>query len=269
MRPCPHPPCPPPLPLPPHCWRGHGDSLTLLQIGLVLLNAGAAGAAGAAAAAGCTASTRSQSHKVTAGEGADSLTGLVWYGLPCTKLGANLSLSLPSSCFACPASLQPPFCCSALPSRPIRDIQDSPGLTRTHPPSPRRLGPPGCCLPSPRPFLNYTLHCARHLVGSCRQNITQPNPTQPTRTRTLLLPTSPSRPAAVHALRGTRDTLTCLLRLLRLRPPLSKFFFLLLSPPSPLSIFKLVSVSAASSLAASSTRPPTHCHTHSQPQNRR
>lgn len=126
MRPCPHPPCPRPLPLPPHCWRGHGDSLTLLQIGLVhfvrLLAAGAAGAG--AAAAGGTA----QSHKVTAGEGADSLTGLVWYGLPCTKLGANLSLSLRSSCFACPATLQPPFCCSALPSRPIRDIQDSPGL---------------------------------------------------------------------------------------------------------------------------------------------
>lgn len=144
-------------------------------------------------AAGCW--PYSVQHEVTESpraKEADSLTGPAWYGLPCTKLGANLSHS---SYFACSATLQPPICCSAL-------LCSVPTLSYPVPSYPHvhtglvvasvvwaRLP---VCLPSPRPFLNYTLHCARHLVGSCRQNTTQPNPTHlstQARTRTLLLPT--------------------------------------------------------------------------------
>lgn len=128
MRPCPHPPCPPPLPLPPHCWRGHGDSLTLLQIGLAhLVRLLAAGAAGAAECWCCRCwcccrlySTRSQSHKVTAGEGADSLTGLGLVWPPMHKTGRQ-SLSLSSLFLFCMSrDLAAPFLllCSALPSYP-------------------------------------------------------------------------------------------------------------------------------------------------------
>lgn len=191
-------------------------------------------------ATGCWLLPRAVSvqHKVTKSPRAkepNSLTGLVWYGLPCTKLGANLSHS---SHFACPATLQPPFaallCRIHSPSYPYIQASSSPRLASLV--ARARLA---VCLPSPRPFLNYTFHCARHLVGSCRQNTTQPNQTQLRRahTHTLIanLPTLiPSR-LAVHThtqtLRGeTRDTLTCLPRLLR---PLSLDFFSTSFPRPP------------------------------------
>lgn len=165
------------------------------------------------------------------------------------------SLPLFLSHFARPATLQPPFCCSALlllcPARTY--IQDFSSWS--------------VCLsavPAPIPKLYF---CIAHAILSDPVGKTEPNPTQLNplaHIRTLI----PSR-LAVHTLRGVREhfDLPCF----ACCAPLSLEFFSLscyfLALPPPLSFFKLVS--AASSLAPSSTRLPTHCHIHSQPQNRR
>lgn len=243
-----------------------------------------------ACAAGCTAQ-KSQSHKVTVGEGAEQShwpgsPGLVWP--PMHKTGRqSLSLSSLSSDFACmfyrPTDLAAPFfaallwscpvlSCRILSVCPIRSpyIQDSSSL--------RRLGRLAVRLPPPRPFLNYTLHCAPRLVGSCRQNTTQPNPTQlDTRAQThthlfanlRYLPCSQVDLQLQYSTCPSRDARHIDLPASPAAPPsLSKIFQPFFFLASPLPFFKLVS--AASSLAPAP--PPARLLTAtptSQPQNRR
>lgn len=192
-------------------------------------------------AAGCCRglsvySTKSQSHR-----GRRSRTvSLAWSGMAShAQNWAPISPTLPILHVLRPCSPLLLLCSALLCSvvsipRPTRTYR-----THRHLASPRLVARArlAVCLPSPRPFLNYTLHCARHLcrILSAKHNPTQPNSTQArTHTHTLIanLPTLiPSRPCSTLR-EGTRDTLTCLLRLLR--PPSLDFFSTSFPRPPPL-----------------------------------
>lgn len=183
----------------------------------------------AAAAAGLAGLGWAVQHKVTksqshGGRRSRQSVSLAWPGMAShAQNWAPISPTLPIPfCMSC--DLAAPFllCCSALL------CSCSVLLVRTYRTFHR--GRP-VCLPSPRPFLNYTF-CIAHAILSDPVGKTEPNPTQLNplaHIRTLI----PSR-LAVHTLRGVREhfDLPCF----ACCAPLSRIFFLsyyLLALPTP------------------------------------
>lgn len=107
---------PAPLPLPPHCWRGHGDSLTLLQIGLVQFIRSVCVCVCRRCCASHQVTNKSPGHRVAAtGESRakEPTVSLGWCGMVChAQNWAPISPALPI--LPVQSTLQPPFSCSAL-----------------------------------------------------------------------------------------------------------------------------------------------------------